>query len=80
LEGAGGEVVAMATDFEIVVVDCEAMAEISGSLKVKRSERLRRKVKRPLTRGDQMQYKYQSQEADNTFITSDGSLPYKPSR
>jgi hypothetical protein len=54
LEGAGGEVVAMATDFEIVVVDCEAMAEISGSLKVKRSERLRRKVKRPLTRGDQM--------------------------
>lgn len=34
---------AMVTNFGVMVVDCEAMAKISGSLKVKRSERLRRK-------------------------------------
>jgi hypothetical protein len=33
-------------------------------------------LKRPLIRGDQMWYKYQSQEAGNTFITTGGSVFY----
>ena len=34
----------------------------------------------PLKRRLKCDTKYQSQEADATFITSDGSLPYKPPR
>ena len=33
-------------------------------------------VKRPLIREDLKVTQYQSQEADNTFITSDGTSPY----
>ena len=33
-------------------------------------------VKRPLIREDLKVIQYQSQEADNTFITSDGTSPY----
>ena len=38
------------------------------------------KVKRPLIREDLKVIQYQFQEADNTFITSDGTSPYNPTR
>ena len=37
-------------------------------------------VKRPLIREDLKVIQYQSQEADNTFITSDGTSPYNSAR
>ena len=37
-------------------------------------------VKRPLIREDLKVIQYQSQEADNTFITSDGTSPYNSTR
>ena len=37
-------------------------------------------VKRPLIREDLNVIQYQSQEADNTFITSDGTSPYNSMR
>jgi hypothetical protein len=37
-------------------------------------------VKRPPIREDLKVLLYQSQEADNTFITSDGTSPYNSSR
>ena len=37
-------------------------------------------LKRPLTREDLKVIQYQSQEADNTFITSDGTSPYNSTR
>jgi len=37
-------------------------------------------VKRPLMREDLKVIQYQSQEADNTFITSDGTSPYNSTR
>ena len=39
-----------------------------------------RLLKRPLIREDLKVLQYQSQEADNTFITSDGTSPYNSSR
>jgi hypothetical protein len=38
------------------------------------------KLKRPPIREDLKVLLYQSQEADNTFITSDGTSPYNSSR
>ena len=35
-------------------------------------------MKRPLIREDLNMIQYQSQKADNTFITSDGTSPYNP--
>jgi hypothetical protein len=37
-------------------------------------------LKRPPHQGDLKVLIYQSQEADNTFITSDGTSPYNSSR
>ena len=37
-------------------------------------------MKRPLIREDLKVIQYQSQEADNTFITSDGTLLYNSTR
>ena len=37
-------------------------------------------LKRPLMREDLKVIQYQSQEADNTFITSDGTSPYNSAR
>ena len=37
-------------------------------------------LKRPLIREDLKVIQYQSQEADNTFITSDGTSPYNSTR
>ena len=37
-------------------------------------------LKRPLIREDLKVIQYQSQEANNTFITSDGTLPYNSTR
>jgi len=37
-------------------------------------------LKRPLMREDLKVIQYQSQEADNTFITSDGTSPYNSTR
>ena len=37
-------------------------------------------MKRPLIREDLKVIQYQSQEADNTFITSDGTSPYNSTR
>ena len=37
-------------------------------------------LKRPLMREDLNVYKHQSQEVDDTLITSDGSLPYNSTR
>jgi hypothetical protein len=37
-------------------------------------------LRRPPIREDLKVMLYQSQEADNTFITSDGTSPYSPSR
>ena len=37
-------------------------------------------MKRPLIREDLKVIHYQSQEADNTFITSDGTSPYNSTR
>ena len=37
-------------------------------------------LKRPLIRGDLKVIQYQSQEADNTFITSDSTSPYNSTR
>ena len=39
-----------------------------------------RQVKRPLIREDLKVIQYQSQEADNTFITLDGTSPYNSTR
>jgi hypothetical protein len=39
-----------------------------------------RGVKRPLIREDLKVIQYQSQKADNTFITSDGTSPYNTTR
>jgi hypothetical protein len=41
---------------------------------------LRARVKRPPIREDLKVMLYQSQEADNTFITSDGASPYNSTR
>ena len=41
---------------------------------------LNRSLKRPLIREDLKVIQYQSQEADNTFITSDGTSPYNSTR
>jgi hypothetical protein len=40
----------------------------------------REEMKRPPIRGDLKVSLYQSQEADNTFITSDGTSPYNSTR
>ena len=44
------------------------------------SKILGRHLKRPLIREDLKVIQYQSQEADNTFITSDGTSPYNSMR
>ena len=44
------------------------------------SGRRQRVVKHPLVREDLKVIQYQSQEADNTFITSDGTSPYNSTR
>jgi len=41
---------------------------------------LDKQMKRPLIREDLKVIQYQSQEADNTFITSDGTSPYNSTR
>ena len=38
------------------------------------------KLKRPLMREDLKVIQYQTQETDNTFITSDGTSPYNSTR
>ena len=47
---------------------------------VKRSPYRGTKLKRPLIREDLKVIQYQSQEADNTFIISDGTSPYNSTR
>ena len=53
----------------------------SGRTEESREERsFTFKLKRPLIREDLNVIQYQSQEADNTFITSDGTSPYNSTR
>ena len=53
----------------------------SGRTEESREERsFTFKLKRPLIREDLKVIQYQSQEADNTFITSDGTSPYNSTR
>jgi hypothetical protein len=55
--------------------------EIEEYRRIRRLKNAKRAtLKRPPIREDLKVSLYQSQEADNTFITSDGSLPYNSSR
>ena len=47
---------------------------------MRRDARSRETLKHPFVREDLKVIQYQSQESDNTFITSDGTSPYNPTR
>jgi hypothetical protein len=73
-------------NFEFDELDAVVLPRAKGDWKDHRAKWMRcipwddAVVKRPPIREDLKVLLYQSQEADNTFITSDGTSPYNSSR
>ena len=66
-----------------IIMEAERQVQIvRENLKVAQSQQksYADTLKRPLIREDLNVFKHQSQEADDTFIISDGSLPYNSTR